>query len=737
MERDDHEVKKNEAPKSSEQMFEETITYTIDNTDINRSLKPEEAKVLSMTHLNAITDSFENASKLYSQVLPKEVVEFLKKETNSFLNGFQKLSNGLKNQIYWRMVETYLRNVSGYLTHFTKHLKMYLDLMDTHEKKNNKADATKERILVKKTFIILNSVLSEFTNSFDGFKLIPEDDYFLLNSDNADYKMMSKLIERVETDSRLECINGLKHIENKVLGLLATMSKEAQRLPKTNEDIDAVINTLITKSVAIKGTFPIEYKSKIDHKCRDKCDDLSISFIKRMVHFSKNPKKAAVDGRFSIAQGDYEILRKLFHFVEKGIIKFLRKWTEYDAINNNIKIYISDKLLDRIFDKSKTTVMKLKTHKVELTIDELYGETFVKVDPSGCKVRFFSDHKFKRLSSNLGKRIPKTTIPMKNPPVASIDSNTELKFTSEFTPEKPWLEGEEERKHFDTIMVYIHGGGFAAMTSSSHQNFLRKWSKDLKIPIFSIDYRLSPAVKYPELPNDVIRSYVWVLAFLSEVLKVNPSKIIIAGDSAGGNLACTLTTWCIENKVRGPTKLMLHYPGADLNQNKFTLSLFYAFTDFLLSYSGLRMSIAYYVPDSANLQSDYYLVPLATPLAILSQYPQTDLLICERDPLSDDDLRLAYRFYQAILTTANQPNRDKMKENSVLAQISNNREQQSTEVDLEFVKKKLNVLYFPHLCHGLLNFAKKNKDGIKQALVFEQRASKLIRAHMEAKQYGN
>lgn len=42
------------------------------------------------------------------------------------------------------------------------------------------------------------------------------------------------------------------------------------------------------------------------------------------------------------------------------------------------------------------------------------------------------------------------------------------------------------------IIVHIHGGGFIAMSSFSHSNYLRQWAVDTNVPIFSIDYRLAP-----------------------------------------------------------------------------------------------------------------------------------------------------------------------------------------------------------------------------------------------------
>lgn len=49
----------------------------------------------------------------------------------------------------------------------------------------------------------------------------------------------------------------------------------------------------------------------------------------------------------------------------------------------------------------------------------------------------------------------------------------------------------------DTIFFHMHGGGFIAQTSKSHQSYLRQWSRKLGLPIFSIDYSLAPQAPYP------------------------------------------------------------------------------------------------------------------------------------------------------------------------------------------------------------------------------------------------
>lgn len=63
----------------------------------------------------------------------------------------------------------------------------------------------------------------------------------------------------------------------------------------------------------------------------------------------------------------------------------------------------------------------------------------------------------------------------------------------------------------DSIIIHIHGGGFIAMSSRSHQTYTRKWANQLKIPIFSIDYRLAPEFAYPAAIDDCWQAYNWIL----------------------------------------------------------------------------------------------------------------------------------------------------------------------------------------------------------------------------------
>jgi len=63
---------------------------------------------------------------------------------------------------------------------------------------------------------------------------------------------------------------------------------------------------------------------------------------------------------------------------------------------------------------------------------------------------------------------------------------------------------------------------------------LRKWAKELKIPVFSVDYRLAPKHPFPMPLNDCYQGYHWIITQAKKWLNMDIKKVILAGDSAGG-----------------------------------------------------------------------------------------------------------------------------------------------------------------------------------------------------------
>ncbi|KAI9484168.1 MAG: Alpha/Beta hydrolase protein [Benjaminiella poitrasii] len=104
---------------------------------------------------------------------------------------------------------------------------------------------------------------------------------------------------------------------------------------------------------------------------------------------------------------------------------------------------------------------------------------------------------------------------------------------------RAWV--EESAKEADLIIYYIHGGGFRVgdslmyMESFIHIIQYLKKTRDMNARIFSIEYNRMPEVNYRHTREDCLNGY----RYLIEELKLNPKKIVFAGDSAGGNLVAS------------------------------------------------------------------------------------------------------------------------------------------------------------------------------------------------------
>ncbi|XP_014668106.1 PREDICTED: hormone-sensitive lipase-like [Priapulus caudatus] len=108
------------------------------------------------------------------------------------------------------------------------------------------------------------------------------------------------------------------------------------------------------------------------------------------------------------------------------------------------------------------------------------------------------------------------------------------------------------------LIIHCHGGGFVAQSSKSHEIYLRMWTKDLQVPILSIDYSLAPESPFPRALEEIFFIYCWALKNC-HLLGSTGERICVVGDSAGGNLVTALTLRAITNGVRVPDGLLTIY----------------------------------------------------------------------------------------------------------------------------------------------------------------------------------
>jgi acetyl esterase/lipase len=130
------------------------------------------------------------------------------------------------------------------------------------------------------------------------------------------------------------------------------------------------------------------------------------------------------------------------------------------------------------------------------------------------------------------------------------------------------------------IVLDVPGGGFVAMSPRTHDDKLMAWASKTGLPILSLDYRKAPEYPYPYALNECYDAYYTIIATRGRCLGLSGEtspKIVISGDSAGGNLAVGTVLmilqasgtnsrrWHGETGLPLPEALVLVYPALDMN----------------------------------------------------------------------------------------------------------------------------------------------------------------------------
>lgn len=198
------------------------------------------------------------------------------------------------------------------------------------------------------------------------------------------------------------------------------------------------------------------------------------------------------------------------------------------------------------------------------------------------------------------------------------------------------------QKKYQTLIIHIHGGGFIGQSTFTHQTYLRKWANELKLPIFSIDYRLAPDHKFPEGLDDAWQAYVWLVVNSEDQLGIRPDKILLIGDSAGGNFIASVCMKAKEIGFKQPDALLFIYPGLNMSVEYVSSGALSSLEDPLLTYSTFFEVCSHYVDDPEELKS-YLVSPILCPDNLLKNFPKSRFMLSCKDPLLSDSLRLVDR----------------------------------------------------------------------------------------------
>lgn len=190
-----------------------------------------------------------------------------------------------------------------------------------------------------------------------------------------------------------------------------------------------------------------------------------------------------------------------------------------------------------------------------------------------------------------------------------------------------WIEMPESSP--DRVVLYLHGGGYVIGSVNTHRSLVARIAREARARCFAPDYRLAPEHPYPAAVEDAVAAYRGLLAG-----GIDPGRIVIAGDSAGGGLTLATLLSLREAGDPLPAAGVCLSPWTDLEGTGAS----HADPDIhdpMVNLPGLQEMGRLYA--GASLRD-----PLASPLyADFRGLPPLYILVGTREMLLDDSLRVA------------------------------------------------------------------------------------------------
>ena len=190
------------------------------------------------------------------------------------------------------------------------------------------------------------------------------------------------------------------------------------------------------------------------------------------------------------------------------------------------------------------------------------------------------------------------------------------------------------------IVVYFHGGGWTIGNLDSHDENCRAMTANAGVVTVSVDYRLAPEHRYPAAADDAYAAAGWAAEHAAD-LGGDASRLVVAGDSAGGNLAAVTALRARDSGGPAITHQVLIYPVTDVGQD--TESYHENATGFFLSAAHMRWYWGCYLGRRDGTG------PYASPLRAinLGGLPPATVLTADCDPLRDEGNAYAERLRAA------------------------------------------------------------------------------------------
>jgi hormone-sensitive lipase len=366
--------------------------------------------------------------------------------------------------------------------------------------------------------------------------------------------------------------------------------------------------------------------------------------MKNYIYYKANENKAKIDFRkFQIKTNfdNFPNFMKLFKSFKSIFSKFL------PSVEFRRKIYVlkEQPQINRSYIEKLINFMKGEDIPVDSNNNIIYN----------LKEELPLLYKDKIMDKSIKRNYVSVTI-LNNKKLYFKDEQEEGFFSSLFNKFKSSTIITQVKNEFkkNTILIAVHGGGFIGSSTFLHERYLRKWVKELDIPIFGINYSLAPKYKYPEGVNDVFQAYMWILNHAKEELNMDIKHIILYGDSAGANIILSLNSLLIVLKeydknisknIILPELLLPFYPVTHVSIQSYSNSLLLTLGQQMLSPDVLKYMCNQYLGEYLYQDNDMFLNPIKLNDFILDRMNnKIRIFFGSSDILRDDSIRLLHVF---------------------------------------------------------------------------------------------
>ena len=191
------------------------------------------------------------------------------------------------------------------------------------------------------------------------------------------------------------------------------------------------------------------------------------------------------------------------------------------------------------------------------------------------------------------------------------------------------------------VILYYHGGGWVVGSIDESDTLGRKLAERTSCAVVLVDYRLAPEHRYPVAVDDSYAALEWAAAHMHEIAG-REVPLIVAGDSAGGNLSAVMAVRARDRNGPEIAMQVLIYPVTDANVDR--PSYLDPENQLLLTRDSMIWFFDHYIPDPAQRTE-----PDASPICTedLSGLPPAVVLTAEHDPLRDEGEEYAQRLEDA------------------------------------------------------------------------------------------